>query len=191
MVAYSLKQMAVDVAGAIGGREADECARAVRPLLERFVLQTDALPPIYSTPRPDRYAQYLLHLSEDESFSIVSFVWNPSSTTPIHDHCVWGLVGVYQGQEHEVRFLRRDDGSDPHQAWIEPSGESTAGKGSVQLVLPPHDIHQVSNRSQEIAVSIHIYGCDIGRQRRHAFDLQTGAVSTFVSGYDHPGAPGA
>jgi predicted metal-dependent enzyme (double-stranded beta helix superfamily) len=35
----------------------------------------------------------------------------------------------------------------------------------------------------EVAVSIHVYGADIGAVRRHVFDPQSGRQRDFVSGY--------
>jgi predicted metal-dependent enzyme (double-stranded beta helix superfamily) len=42
---------------------------------------------------------------------VVSFVWAPGQGTPIHDHRVWGLVGVLRGAETSERFVRQGDGS--------------------------------------------------------------------------------
>src|SRR4051794_8765541 len=43
-----------------------------------------------------------------ERFSVVSFVWGPGQKTPIHDHSVWGLVGVMRGAERARAFRMRD-----------------------------------------------------------------------------------
>jgi hypothetical protein len=40
------------------------------------------------------------------------------------------------------------------------------------------------NRSARPAISIHIYGADIGSQRRHTYDPHTAATREFISGYD-------
>jgi predicted metal-dependent enzyme (double-stranded beta helix superfamily) len=40
------------------------------------------------------------------------------------------------------------------------------------------------NRSTRPTISIHIYGGDIGSQRRHTFDPNTAAMQEFISGYD-------
>ena len=49
------------------------------------------------------------------------------------------------------------------------------------------DVHVVSNAGSETAISIHVYGANIGAVRRHTFDPATGAPREFVSGY-HNGA---
>ncbi len=64
-----------------------------------MIRHDDWLPAAYAAPDPARYRQYLLHCDSAERFSIVSFVWGPGQLTPIHDHTVWGLVGVLRGAE--------------------------------------------------------------------------------------------
>jgi predicted metal-dependent enzyme (double-stranded beta helix superfamily) len=66
-------------------------------------------------------------------------------------------------------------------------GTAVMQAGEVSCVLPPHDIHRVANHGTEVAVSIHVYGTNIGKQSRHVFDLDTGIVKDFISGYDTPG----
>jgi predicted metal-dependent enzyme (double-stranded beta helix superfamily) len=57
--------------------------------------------------------------------------------------------------------------------------------GDVDAVSPAiGDIHRVANTYDDrVSISIHAYGANIGRVRRHVFDLETGAVKEFVSGY--------
>jgi 3-mercaptopropionate dioxygenase len=62
-------------------------------LLKALIAHDDWLPDEFAVPSPERYRQYLLHCDPLERFSVVSFVWGPGQSTPIHDHTVWGLVG--------------------------------------------------------------------------------------------------
>ena len=62
----------------------------------------DWLPEEFAAPSPESYRQYLLHCDPLERFSVVSFVWMPGHRTPIHDHTVWGLVGVMRGEETQL-----------------------------------------------------------------------------------------
>lgn len=45
-----------------------------------------------------------------ERFSIVSFVWGPGQATPIHDHRVWGAIGMLRGAEENQRYQLDADG---------------------------------------------------------------------------------
>src|SRR5262245_39002370 len=78
---------------------------AIEPLLRCLVTKPDWLEEKYCRTIPSKaYAQYLLYRPANYAFSIVSFVWNPGQGSPIHDHCTWGVIGQYQGEEEESRF---------------------------------------------------------------------------------------
>jgi 3-mercaptopropionate dioxygenase len=143
-------------------------------LLGALVRHDDWLPEACAAASPDSYRQYLLHLDPQERFSVVSFVWMPGQKTPIHDHTVWGLVGVMRGAERCEEY-----GQD-----IRPKGAHLLRPGDIDRVSPRiGDIHVVSNPGPGVAVSIHVYGANIGTVRRHVFDPLTGEAREFVSGY--------
>jgi predicted metal-dependent enzyme (double-stranded beta helix superfamily) len=46
------------------------------------------------------------------------------------------------------------------------------------------DVHEVANDlADQVSISIHVYGRNIGRVRRHVFDPLSDAAKEFVSGY--------
>lgn len=151
-----------------------------RPLLARLIAQDTWLPEECARPDPQFYRQYLLHCDPLERFSVVSFVWGPGQKTPVHDHTVWGLVGVLRGAERCRRYERSADGA------LRPAGEEQVlGSCAIEAVSPRvGDIHTVANALEDRpSVSIHVYGANIGAVRRHVYDAVTGAVKDFVSGY--------
>lgn len=147
--------------------------------LANLVAHDDWLPDAYAEPDPDRYRQYLLHCDSRERFSVVSFVWGPGQATPIHDHRVWGLVGVLRGAELSERFARYPDGGLHAVGAIE-----RLEAGEVEAVSPSvGDIHRVSNAFDDrVSISIHLYGSNIGAVERATYDA-TGTPKRFVSGY--------
>jgi predicted metal-dependent enzyme (double-stranded beta helix superfamily) len=168
------------------GRAEDEptLLREGRALLSGLIARDDWLPEACSTPRADRYAQYLLHCDPLERFSIVSFVWGPGHRTPVHDHTVWGLVGQLRGAERceEVRL----DGGQP----LVTGQAHVMRPGDIEAVSPTvGDWHRVSSaRADGPSVSIHLYGANIGAVRRHRLDGE-GRIIDFVSGYDAATVP--
>jgi 3-mercaptopropionate dioxygenase len=163
------------------GLAPEETVLAIDPLLRSLVADRDWLSEKLRRTIPSKaYAQYLLYRPADHAFSIVSFVWNPGQGSPIHDHCTWGVIAQYDGEEEETRFQITDN-------LLERIGVVIARPGNVSHVYPPgRDIHQIVNRSDRPAISIHIYGGDIGSQRRHTYDPNTAAIQEFISGYDDP-----
>ena len=155
-------------------------------LLEDLVRHDDWLPDASAQPHPQYYQQHLLYCDPLERFSVVSFVWGPGQTTPVHDHTVWGLVGVMRGAERCRRYTRES-----------PDGPMRAGDaerleaGTVDRVSPSiGDVHEVANAFDDrVSISIHVYGANIGAVRRHVYDAATGAEKPFVSGYSSATLP--
>jgi len=180
---YSVKQLGLDVDMVVRGYSSErDVLLRLRPLLEKVIGSKDSVPDEAFMPRKDRFAMNLLHMPDDEAYSIIGGVWHPGQSTPIHDHLTCALIGVYEGEERETLFRRIDDGSNPKKAKLERVGERTNQKGHV-TVLDHSGKHRVDNVSLQAAFSIHIYGRDIGNAERHSYDPVTGEISRFVSGY--------
>jgi predicted metal-dependent enzyme (double-stranded beta helix superfamily) len=151
-------------------------------LLRELVAVDDWLPEDCAIPGPS-YRQFLLHCDPLERFCVVSFVWGPGQKTPVHDHLVWGLVGMLRGAEISV-----------------PYGPGTPmPTGAPERLLPGQvvavspsigDLHTVENAfTDRSSISIHCYGGNIGAIARHTFDPSTGAAKRFVSGYTNSVVP--
>ena len=160
-------------------RDEAEILQSGSKLLARLVAHDDWLPPAFAVPHPERYQQYLLHCDSRERFSVVSFVWGPGQGTPIHDHRVWGLIGILRGREAAQRYDRAPDGS------LQAVGDaSTLIPGEVEAVSPRiGDIHRVWNALADApSISIHVYGANIGAVERATY-APDGTQRWFVSGY--------
>ena len=147
-------------------------------LLADLVRHDDWLPASHAEPGARHYRQYLLHRDAQARFSVVSFVWGPGQATPVHDHTVWGLVGVLRGGELAQAYVRAG-------GRLAPDGPvRRLAPGDVEPVSPRiGDIHRVANAFDDrVSISIHVYGADIGAVSRHSFD-EAGRPKTFVSGY--------
>lgn len=168
-------------------RSADEAVLLppVREALAALIARDDWLPEALAQPHPQYYQQYLLHCDPLERFSVVSFVWGPGQRTPIHDHTVWGLIGMLRGEEIAQPFGRDDEGR-----WV-PQGPATRlVPGQIEAVSPTlGDVHQVSNAfADRTSISIHVYGANIGAVRRSVY-AEDGTRKPFVSGYSHAWVP--
>lgn len=159
-------------------------ARAT-PLMAELVRADDWLPAAFAQPHEKYYQQYLLYCDPLDRFSVVSFVWGPGQRTPVHNHSVWGLIGMLRGAE-DGQHYRRGNGA------MEPVGAAERLQpGQVAAVSPRlGDVHRVSNAFDDrVSVSIHAYGGNIGRIRRSVFDEATGEEKAFVSGYANATVP--
>jgi 3-mercaptopropionate dioxygenase len=147
--------------------------------LRALVSADDWLPDEFTEPHPEQYRQYLLYCDPWERFSVVSFVWGPGQRTPIHNHTVWGLIGMLRGAE-----LSRDYALDPARGLL-TGAVTRLNPGDIAAVSPSiGDIHTVENAfNDRPSISIHAYGANIGAVARHVFVAETGAAKPFVSGY--------
>ena len=150
-------------------------------LLKALVAYDDWLPQEMTRPDPARYQQFLLHADSRQRFSVVSFVWGPGQSTPIHDHQVWGLIGMLRGAEYSQGFARQAGGG------LHAVGEALRLEpGQVEAVSPRvGDIHQVANaHADQVSISIHVYGANIGAVKRAVYGLD-GTEKPFISGYSN------
>ncbi len=150
--------------------------------MKALVATDNWLDPAYSQPHPQYYQQYLLYADPQDRFSVVSFVWGPGQQTPIHDHTVWGVIGMLRGAEMCQSYVIGASGM-PN-----PTGsEYVLSPGAVECVSPAiGDIHKVRNAlNDQVSISIHTYGANIGKVKRHVFPPEGGAAKEFISGYSN------
>ncbi|QBQ99497.1 cysteine dioxygenase [Paraburkholderia pallida] len=153
--------------------------------LRELVRVDDWLPNAYAMPSPERYQQYLLHADARQRFSVVSFVWGPGQQTPVHDHTVWGLIGVLRGAEYAQPYA-----CDAAGALHAHGAEVRLERGEVEAVSPAiGDVHRVRNAHHDrVSVSIHVYGANIGAVQRSTYPLD-GPPRPFISGYSNDVLP--
>ena len=189
-----LRRFIGDMTSLTGGAWQDRDEAAIvevgAKLLGELVKHDDWLPEQAAKAPPHGYAQNLLWCDPFERFCVVSFVWAPSANTPVHDHEMWGLVGMLRGSETSLAFSRH-----PATGALVPGALTTLAPGDVEVLVPAPrnpagDIHQVTNAlADKPSISIHVYGGNIGAVRRHTFDVKTGAPNLFVSGYTNREQP--
>lgn len=167
---------------------ADEAAwlQQAAPLMRALVAQDDWLPETSAISNPQHYQQHLLYGDPLDRFSLVSFVWGPGQQTPIHDHTVWGIIAMLRGAECAQRFARAANGRLTAQG-----DELRLEPGDIDEVSPRiGDIHVVRNAfADQVSISVHLYGGNIGRIERHVFAPDTGESKSFVSGYSNALVP--
>ena len=148
-------------------------------LLAELVSTHSWLPENYRQASSQSYQQFLLYCDPEERFSVVSFVWGPHQTSSIHNHTVWGLVGMLEGVETCDEFELKD-------GMPRYSGVShQLLPGQVDAVSPAiGDWHRIKNDTDAASISIHVYGANIGKVRRTRLG-EGNRLEDFVSGYSN------
>jgi len=174
----------VDALLATDRREA-ELLPLLGDAMHALVAKDDWLDPTFAMPDPTYYQQYLLYADPEDRFSVVSFVWGPGQHTPIHDHTVWGVIGMLRGVEIAQNYELAPGGVPT------PSGDPIELRpGTVEFVSPSiGDIHEVRNAFDDrVSISIHTYGANIGKVKRHVYPRDGSAPKQFISGYSNAAA---
>ena len=106
-------------------------------------------------------------LYADESITISNIIWGSEMWVPPHDHLMWAVIGVYQGQEDNT-FWREQDGN------LQEMGGVSLTKGDVRK-LGVDAVHSVRNPSLQLCGAIHVYGGDFfgAIPRRHSWNPGT------------------
>lgn len=118
-------------------------------------------------------ADNTVYTSSKNDFTIQIFPWEAHSSTPVHDHGTWGIIGVYY---NELFISEYDMNQINHSSYeINVNKEYLAKEGNLCYVLPPHDeIHKVGNQTDSLSISIHVYGKVI--KEYNIYDLENGNI---------------
>jgi len=138
---------------------------AVKEILDRAVAEPAAV----ATALNAQPGVVVLHRSADVTVVSVVIPAGLPQTLP-HDHRMWAVVGIYEGQEDNQFFRRAESG-------LVESGRRSLGVSDT-LAMGDDTIHAIRNPLEHRALAaIHVYGGDlIGTERsmwtRPGFDEQ-------------------
>jgi predicted metal-dependent enzyme (double-stranded beta helix superfamily) len=152
----------------------------VRPLLRRLAFSREWVQPHHYACDPVQgFGVHVLHEEKDHTLWVVAFSWLPGRGAPPHDHRTWAVVAGVEGREKNTYWRRLDDGRRPGHAELAPSGEEIVGPGDVVAFLPDA-IHSVTNETERVTLSLHVYGRDLNRVGRSQFDPENQTESPFI-----------
>ncbi|MBB5159379.1 cysteine dioxygenase family protein [Saccharopolyspora phatthalungensis] len=149
----------------------EHTSRRVAEVLAPFLDFKDLVDVRHLEPDPHAYKQHVLHVAPDGRFSLVALVWLPGQSTPIHDHTTWCVVGTYLGEEVETTYQLVPSAGGRRA--LAPVATMVNPAGTVAHLAPPGDIHLVRNGSDDLVISLHVYGTDVrvhGTSIRRCYD---------------------
>ena len=179
--AYTLAQFINDLRW-IAGQTSDsgEIIAHLRPLAQRLALAKDWLQPHHYECDPAQgFGVHLLHEEHDHTLAVFAIGWLPGKSAPPHNHGTWAVVAGVDGPEKNTFWRRLDDGSRPGYAEIRKEGDRTFGAGEVVAFLPD-DIHSVMNETDQVTVSLHVYGKHLNYTGRSQFDPEKNTEMPFM-----------
>ncbi|MGH9185355.1 MAG: hypothetical protein ACRD0U_06025, partial [Acidimicrobiales bacterium] len=139
-----------------------DAQQAVRDVLERLVAEPASLAAALDSGDRTCYER----LYADPTLTILNLVLPPGLASPIHDHGMWAVVGIYGGMESNSFYRRSGEG-------VEASGGREIATGEV-LMMGASTIHAVENTQDTYLGAVHVYGGDLFSTPRSRFSVDGG-----------------
>jgi predicted metal-dependent enzyme (double-stranded beta helix superfamily) len=105
-------------------------------------------------------------LFRSNELTVLNVTLRPGVLSIPHDHRMWAVIGIYEGEE-ENTFYRRSAGG------LEESNRRTVRKGEAML-LGEDVVHAIENPLSTPTLGLHVYGGDLIGAQRSMWDPKTG-----------------
>ena len=151
---------------------------AMRPAMAALLADPDALPPGADDDYEGMAVGNLLHADEHGRYHILAVVFPEGTSSGVHHHGCWGLIGYYRGGDEETRYLAETE-TDTEAELVERD-RRVFTTGDITMLLPEeHDgWHRVRNPGPGSAVSVHVL-CRTPAEHPHRFWQRDGSILPF------------
>jgi 3-mercaptopropionate dioxygenase len=177
---------AVEAALATDPEAGDERAltESFRPAMAALLDDPEPVPAWTETSLDGDAVGNLLHADPEGRFHILAVVFPEGTSSGVHHHGCWGLIGYLRGGDEETRYRARSDTGD--HAELEEVSRHVWHRGDITALLPgPHrgeagdeGWHRVRNPGPGDGVSIHVL-CRSPAEHPHRFHHRDGTVVPF------------
>jgi predicted metal-dependent enzyme (double-stranded beta helix superfamily) len=162
-MSYDLQSLVDDVTRIVRA-EPDPDARcdAITPYLRRWMDQPDPLPEQYTVPCDGRACGHLLYTDPQGDYFIISVVFPQGTSSGVHYHGAWGVIGILAGTDEETKYARDESPDDiaiGQGCELRPVDKIYSPPGTITYLRPPREgFHRVRAAGDETGVSLHILG---------------------------------
>lgn len=175
-----------DAALTAGGGEQAVCDR-IAPVMARLLAHRDPLPARAYQSLDGRAVGNLVHADPAGRFHVLAVVFPEGTSSGVHHHGCWGLIGYLRGGDEETRYRAAfDDGA---AAELEEVSRHVWHQGDITALLPERGEgwHRVRNPGPGDGVSVHVLCMTPGDHPHRFWDRSTHAVSPFPFVEEAPG----
>ena len=182
-MAYDLRALVEDVNRIVESTSDDgERCEQITPFLRRWMDgPAPLLPEKYVQPCDGGACGHLLYTHPAGEYFIISVVFPSGTSSGVHYHGAWGVIGILQGTDEETKYAR--DASPRDVAIGQDCELRTVEKiysppGTITYLRPPQEgFHRVRAAGDETGVSLHILG---GTPDTHPHFFCNGETKTLV-----------
>ena len=157
-------------------------ADAIRPAMAALLADAAPIPPEAGEPLEGAAVGNLLHADPAGRFHVLAVVFPEGTSSGVHHHGCWGVIGYLAGGDEETRY--RWDGDAPVE-----SSRHVWHQGDITYLLPEdgEGWHRVRNPGPGTGVSVHVL-CMLPSDHPHEFwDRAGGRVVPFPFVESAPG----
>lgn len=141
-----------------------ERADRIRPAMEALLAAAEPIPAWAEEPFEDGAVGNLLHADPEGRFHVLAVVFPEGTSSGVHHHGCWGVIGYLRGGDEETRYREAAGGGGED----EGEGRTSAGpveasrhvwhQGDVTYLLPDEGEgwHRVRNPGPGTGVSVHV-----------------------------------
>ena len=144
---------------------APDGARRVLDLMQSIVGDAEGIKSAI-VPGESRRAVRDLTLFQSPELFVLNAALYPHFKSPPHDHGMWAVIGIYEGQENNTFYRRSGDG-------LEEINRREI-RGGEAVLLGPEVIHAIENPLGSSTLGLHVYGGDIFAAKRSMWHPRTG-----------------
>ena len=158
----------------------DDRARcdAIRPAMEALLRDPSPIPDSAREPLEGQAVGNVLHTDALGRFHVMAVVFPEATSSGVHHHGCWGVIGYLQGGDEETRYRCLEDTG--ASAALEESSRHVWHQGDITYLLPPDEgWHRVRNPGPGDGVSIHVLCLTPPDHPHRYWDRASGAVHPF------------
>jgi predicted metal-dependent enzyme (double-stranded beta helix superfamily) len=162
-MSYDLQALVDDVTRIVRAEpNADARCDKITPHLRRWMDQPDPLPVQYTIPCDGRACGHLLYTDPEGEYFIISVVFPQGTSSGVHYHGAWGIIGILAGTDEETKYARDDSPDDiaiGQGCELRTVDKIYSPAGTITYLRPPREgFHRVRAAGDETGVSLHILG---------------------------------
>jgi len=158
----------------------DDRARcdAIRPAMVALLAADQPVPPAARESLNGEAVGNVVYSDPDGRFHVMVVVFPEGTSSGVHHHGCWGVIGYLQGGDEETRYRCLEDKGD--RAVLEESSRHRWEQGDIAFLLPPDEgWHRVRSAGPGDGVSVHVL-CRTPIDHPHRFwDRDSGAVHPY------------
>ena len=162
---------AVDASLRAGGTAREMCVRMAPAMADLLAAEAEPIPAWAEEPYEGQAVGNLLHADADGRFHVLAVVFPEGTSSGVHHHGCWGVIGYLRGGDEETRY-----GDD-----LAETSRLVWHQGDITYLLPEEGAgwHRVRNPGPGTGVSVHVL-CRTPAEHPHRFyDRTSGSILDF------------